>query len=348
MATRLIVASLLAVTVASAQNVAAPSERYTREVTAYRKGESASPAMAAWSPRDLRANVDAVRARLRAIARQVSPGEQDRSFTLWAQAAAVLHTEAALDAAAAAAIDLHLDLAESIVAELPPAPFRDRWYAFAGSIKLLRSTPDATRPFIDRALRATRRAPHVRVLAGIAEERRGHLAEPECLGPKCDSTVIRREGRTRLALAEEEYREALRLEPQLLVARLRLGRVLFMQGRLKPAREELEAVKAAAGDDRELTYLAHLFLGALSAFEGDLPAARREYAAAVILAPEYQTSYVALSFTEAMLGEAQTARELAVLGAAAANADDPAQVYPYLTGALKGSALDWLRAEVRR
>jgi hypothetical protein len=50
-----------------------------------------------------------------------------------------------------------------------------------------------------------------------------------------------------------------------------------------------------------------------------------------------------------MLGNADTARELAAIAASLpGDADDPAQMYGYLTGALRGGALEWLRAEAQR
>lgn len=344
------IASPLGEAFPAAQDTASPSAAYAEAVAAYRAGDpSTTHALGGWPAADLRRNVRAVAGRLRVIGRREPRDDAERALVASAQAAAVLHTEAALAATSPGTIDLHLDLAESIVRELPTTPFQERWYAFAGSIRILHDGPDAARPFIDRALRATDRSPHVRVLAGIADENRAHLVEPECLGPRCDSAVIRRAGRTRLALAEEDYRQALKREPAPLAARLRLGRVLFLQGRSTPARDELEAVRDSTAADRELKYLAHLFLGAWHAYEDDLPASRREYRAALALGPGYQTPYIALSFTEAMLGETEAAREIAARGAALpGDFDDPAQMYRYVTGALRGAALEWLRAEARR
>ena len=163
----------------------------------------------------------------------------------------------------------------------------------------------------------------------------------EARGARTGSAIV-----ARLDAAEGHYRRALEFDSTFAEARLRLGRILFLKDKRKPAREELEATAKGASDVR-LQYLAYLFLGELDKDEGDLVAASREYAAAMKVGPEYQTPYVALSFVEQMLGQTARARETldVMTGPLHTDTDDP--WWAYEGGAVDGSALEWLRAEIR-
>jgi len=257
------------------------------------------------------------------------------------KAAAMLHTEVAIrQAGASPIIPQHLGLAETLILTPPTEGqgFAERWYAFAGQFLLAHSIhPDAPRPFIERGFRVSRVNPPLHVLAGILGERLARLNDVESQD---------REVRRHLEDAEREYRLALDQAPELIEARLRLGRVLFLLGRLRDARESLAAVQSSATDPGIL-YLAHLFLGAVNQAEEDWAAARADYEAAMALGPEHQTPYIALSFVEQAAGNVARARELAVIVADLQNPPPRDPWWGYPRGAFDLDTLRWLRAEVR-
>ena len=195
------------------------------------------------------------------------------------KAAAMLHTEIAIRRTGASpVIPQHLGLAETLIGTPPTEGqgFAERWYGFAGQFLLAHSIhPDETRPFIERGFRVSRVNPPLHLLAGILSERLARLNDVESQD---------REVRGQLEDAESEYRQALGQDPELIEARLRLGRALFLRGRLREAREVLAAVQASAADP-SILYLAHLFLGAVSQAEEGWAAAQADYGAAMALGP---------------------------------------------------------------
>ncbi len=94
--------------------------------------------------------------------------------------------------------------------------------------------------------------------------------------------------------ATQSFREALRLSPGLVEARLRLGRVLWLDGKLDAAERELVAV--AAGPSPDGRHLAHLFLARIEDDRGRLPEALAHAEAAVALRPQWQSSRLELAF----------------------------------------------------
>jgi tetratricopeptide (TPR) repeat protein len=119
-----------------------------------------------------------------------------------------------------------------------------------------------------------------------------------------------------LSRAVEHYESALRLDPELTEARLRLGRVRLLQGRWEQALRELDRVAVRASDPGR-RYLARLFQGrALEALD-DLQGAATAYGAAAELVPQAQTAQLALGRVLDGLGDigaAQAAFEAAVTG----------------------------------
>jgi tetratricopeptide (TPR) repeat protein len=106
-----------------------------------------------------------------------------------------------------------------------------------------------------------------------------------------------REGRLRLEQAESHYRRALALRPDLLHARVRLGRVLQLMDRTEDSVRELQAVVASAPArlDARDAYLARLFLGFAQEHAGALDGAITEYERALGVVPDGQAAAVALS-----------------------------------------------------
>lgn len=100
------------------------------------------------------------------------------------------------------------------------------------------------------------------------------------------------EQRFRLGRAAGLYADVLAKRPDEHEARVRLGRVQFLQGRLDDARKTLAAVDARAG--KRSRYLTALFLAALHEQAGSARAARQAYQQAIEAWPTAQTPRVAL------------------------------------------------------
>lgn len=84
------------------------------------------------------------------------------------------------------------------------------------------------------------------------------------------------------------------LDPRLVEARVRLGRVLTLLDRPGDARRELDTALSATRDPL-LRYYAELFNGRAAEAVGDWPRARRSYDEAVSLYPRAQSPRLALS-----------------------------------------------------
>lgn len=148
--------------------------------------------------------------------------------------------------------------------------------------------------------------------------------------------------------AERRYRAALKLDPRLVEARLRLGRVLDLEGRADVARGELERAWQEAGTGYE-KYLAALFLGSLHERSRRFADASAAYRAAIREYPESQTAYLALAHLLETQGERAAAAETvrAMLEPQAKRAD-PWWMYCYAQYWQIDTRLAGLRAMVRQ
>jgi len=114
-----------------------------------------------------------------------------------------------------------------------------------------------------------------------------------------------REARER---ADKLYRRVLQLDPACDEARLRLGRVLFDEGRSGEAAGHLDQVLARSHEPRQLC-LAALFLGAVREKDGKIDAAAQLYSQAVAADPRSQAARVALSAALAATGQSAAAQD---------------------------------------
>jgi tetratricopeptide (TPR) repeat protein len=113
--------------------------------------------------------------------------------------------------------------------------------------------------------------------------------------------------------ARRDFTLAIALDPDLVLARVRLGRVLWRLKQPEVAREVLEAALARAHEP-DHRYLAHLFLGRIHEDAGRLDQALVEYRAAAHVYPEGQSAAVALSHALQLAGEADEARRTMARG----------------------------------
>ena len=100
--------------------------------------------------------------------------------------------------------------------------------------------------------------------------------------------------RENLRRAEAFYRQALALDPELAETRVKLGRVLGLQGRHEEAVRELQRASASTTNPL-IRYDASLFLGADEEALGHADRARDAYETASTLFPLAQSPYLALS-----------------------------------------------------
>jgi tetratricopeptide (TPR) repeat protein len=118
-----------------------------------------------------------------------------------------------------------------------------------------------------------------------------------------------------LGLAEAAFRRALAADPGLGEARLRLGRVRLLRGRVGEAIVDLQQVAREDGSLRR-RYLAHLFEARAHEKRGDPEAAVRAYRAAVAVEPEGQAAWMGLGRALDLLRRGDEAQEafVAALG----------------------------------
>jgi tetratricopeptide (TPR) repeat protein len=111
-----------------------------------------------------------------------------------------------------------------------------------------------------------------------------------------------------LGEADTAFRRALAADPGLGEARLRLGRVRLLRGRVGEAIVELQQVAREDGSLRR-RYLARLFEARAHEKRGDLESAVRAYRAAVAVEPEGQSAWIGLGRALDLLGRREEAEE---------------------------------------
>lgn len=109
--------------------------------------------------------------------------------------------------------------------------------------------------------------------------------------------------------AESHFRRALGLRPDIVEARLRLGRVLFDEGRTAEAEEELRAVLKATTDTRTV-HLALLFLGEVAEKDRRFEEATELYRRAVDIKPFCQAARIAFAYASERTGDLDRARSV--------------------------------------
>jgi tetratricopeptide (TPR) repeat protein len=321
---------------------------YAAAIARYQRGDldGAARAVAGWRAADFKDSI----AKLPA-----SP-----SAWIVLESAAMFHTDLVVleREVEDARIALHIGVADAIVGRLTPlrttsdarvrdqvAAFQERWYELGASVFLAMTAPNQADELIGQGLRQFKRSARLLMYQGIVEELRAHIADPNLQDPRVIAMAMSTQARRRIVMAEHRYRDALEIDPSLTEARIRLGRTLALRNE-RTARQELEKAMAEPAAPRE-KHLAHLFLGAISEFEHDLPAARDHYAAAVQIYPGAQSALVALSYTYSMTGREADARGVMSSVGADDNDDTPDPFADYLNGGLSRESYRWLREQVQ-
>lgn len=288
---------------------------YLALVERYRGGAPGAPeALAAWSPREMKPGVE-----------QAKSGKDCDDACR--RGAALLHLEAAVDAdlrgqaqSAAAHVAAGRELLDKARGD---EGFRAQWLLAVGYHLLGLARFAEAEPILEEAAK-TGSAEALVGLGAIWDLRAaietlapGAAREAAPIGSQALTQfqiVAQRERSVRKA--EDEYRRALKLRPDLAEAHLRLGRVLSRRDKPDEARAELEA--AAAGGDSPVKLLAHLFLGDLDEGQARYADAVAHYRAALAAEPSSQAARLALSYALLRAGDrraaAQSVREVAGAG----------------------------------
>jgi tetratricopeptide (TPR) repeat protein len=231
------------------------------------------------------------------------------------EAAAMLHTDRDIyerDAAGEAEEVLpdtapHLDAARQILTLIPDderrRAFERPWFLAVALHLYRRGQWPLALQYVDSALRRYPDDPLLLLARGSLIESEVAVDLPSANSgafawtPNREAGVFNRRSElyARLRDAEATYRRALRVMPDLVEARVRLGRVLHQRGEPSQAAEELAAAAAHPQADQATRYLAWLFLGAAREDEKRPREAVEAYRAAVAIVPESTVAAVALS-----------------------------------------------------
>jgi len=252
---------------------------YRGALSAYVEGEfdRAVAMLLQWPPEEVRA------------AAQRIPQTADRLR----QTALLLHTELALllrRHGRGERADRHLDIARSLVEGEAHATLRREWLLATALAHQERAFPAQALALYTECARDFPDGGEAWLGAGTLQERYAFLPEGFVSGN------LSLPPRTAARAAERSYREALRAQPELTEARLRLARVLQKTDRGDEAVLELERVLESS-DDPALCALAHLFRGEIAEARGDLGGATEHYRGALAAAPELQVAALALAET---------------------------------------------------
>jgi tetratricopeptide (TPR) repeat protein len=200
----------------------------------------------------------------------------------------LLHTEvAALRTLAgdASAREADLEAADRLARRSGDAAFQKRRLLALGYWNQEWARLGTARYFYRLVLAAHPRDPEALVATGTIYE------ELDAMGPGWGTME---DASDPLARATELYRRAVAGKADYAEARLRLGRVLALQGHRKPAREELAQVFASSPGP-EIKAFAHLFLGEIEQDEGHLDRAIEQFRLAREADPRLQPAYLSLS-----------------------------------------------------
>jgi tetratricopeptide (TPR) repeat protein len=280
--------------------------------------------------------------------------------------AILLHTEAFLirtEAGRPAAGDAYILSARSLVRLIlqlaqdgePGIGERERtfvrdWYLLLVAFQHGRAEIGWSRAYLDEALKSFPKDSHLTLARASGHEMLSDLSTGYIDHVDASGRFIRQSSID----ADDELREALRyleqavaLEPALMEARLRLGRLLYRRGDFDRAAKELEVARQLAWLD-ELRYLALLFRGMVEAARGSYDQADRTYTAALGLLPTGQTAAIAKAETAYLRGRVGEAAAITQATLQQTKKADP--WWNYMTGEYWHfeHRLEWIRKYVQQ
>ncbi len=209
------------------------------------------------------------------------------------ETALLLHTDLAMVLGRHAKIDgakTHLTIGRALLEGAPLPDLHRDWLLALAYTHQASLRPAEALAFYTECAEAFPEAGEARLGAGTLYERnaflpagfgRGNLNLPPPLAAKA---------------AERSYREALRIQPSLTEARLRLARVFQETDRVDKALLQLSLV-VESSQDASLSALAHLFWGEIRETQGDVEGAIEHYRAALAADRDLQVAALALAQT---------------------------------------------------
>lgn len=330
-------------TPAAAQDAGDLAARYEAAVTALQKKDFGPVEQLArgWTPRQF----------------ETAASRSRRNDTRFVQGAALLHLEIAVRVMEASADEalFHVRLGQRVLSplarqEAAEGDFVARWAAVASSVFLARTDATRARVALTFALDHRPRDARVHLAAGAVDDLASlalEVDDPSArLVDRRSATATRFRARL-LASAEQEYRTAATLAPDLAMARIRLGRILFRRERLDDARRELEPLRDATLPASE-RYLYLLFSSAVDDALGETSRARTSLEEAVRIAGDRQSAWMALAQLEEREGRPERARAIVAQGLSRRRADVTDEWWEYRNGRFDQEGLTWLRATVWR
>jgi tetratricopeptide (TPR) repeat protein len=335
-----------------------------------------------WRPREIDAAVDDLRRRARKL-RAAPSAPEDIAFAT-VEAAVLMHAEAgllALQSLSLAEAEVHLRASTALfewsrgaatearnlaemrrlafkkgslrepkpdpeIVEPEPEPeivervVRQDYYVALAAAALAIGFPPTALPFAEKARLAAPLDPEVQlVFACVAES----LAQEQLLRHRESEAARLRDE------ADRALRDALALDPGLDEARVHLGRLLLVRGRLVEAEPVLEPVERRSSDARQ-RYLARLFLGRLAQQRARPDEAAGFYGRALEVWPDSQAARLALSSSLEVAAGPAAARPLVAASLAESGrldrAADPWWLYLFGPPGVAKSALNrvWRKA----
>lgn len=241
--------------------------------------------------------------------------------TAWA-AAAALHTSRALTWPSETESRFHLAVAAAQQERLQDEAFRRRFSLTAGLGSLYLQEYEGARGFLEDGLERFDADPELLVALGAsreAEARRRRTLPPQAEIERPSRMLDRAPEETeRLRLlheAAESYEAALSVDSGMGEAHLRLGRVQLLLNRPQEGLVHLRWVTRNSRE-RDLVYLAHLFIGGHQMESGEGEAALVSYRAALETDPGGQAASVATSSALHHAGDRAAAAEVLERGLA--------------------------------
>ncbi len=269
----------------------------------------------------------------------------DSSWPRLLTAAIMLHTEAFFiraEAHPAPAFDSYIRSAHSLVLGLlqagrdgrrgigePERMFARDWYLLLVSFQHGRSDIGWSRAYLEEALKAFPKDPHLILARGsdyemLSDMKAGYLRNLDAEGGDRGHSKVSPDDQ--LDEAIRWFERAIALEPTLVEARLRLGRVLYRRGDYDRAALELDAVRQVAPWS-ELRYLALVFLGVVESARGSYERADGFYAEARRILPRGQSAAIASAQAAYLRGRVSDAATTIQATLQQANKQDPWWAY---------------------
>jgi len=245
--------------------------------------------------------------------------------TVLRRAALQLHTALAVrlwSNARGLEADAQIAIGRAVLAKNSPPDLHRDWLLTVGYYRLAAASPVTALPFFEECARRFPGAADAWLGAGMCYEL---SAYPDGFA------LARLSARDAAREAERCYREAGRLDPRLAEARLRLGRVLSVEGEFDEAEGELAAAVESSAEG-PLRALALVFWGRVRDARGDLVGAVRHYQAALAVDRECQTAAFALSEAQYRSGHPRSAAESLISALSASHSTDISPWYAYHLG----------------